>query len=213
LLLEAEVLRGRLARARAEEAAGAAQMAAQDDQVSALVRAAQQLLKARLALSQNAQSLTCAVELHDQNVGTLIAGKRAWKPQAPMSDAQLRAAQKDAERKKAEAALQPGDIAPPPLDACQRGVAEAMVRYADAWTLGFSPARVAHLRFIGAIERGSLSSSAAALEMWESVLAAPMGQLVEFHAGGVKPEDVAAIIVQAAGFTGLTAATAAGAAK
>jgi hypothetical protein len=47
------------------------------------------------------------------------------------------------------------------------------------------------------------------LSAWESVLAIPIAQVAVFHAGGVKPAEAARLIIEALGFAGLTAATAA----
>lgn len=86
---------------------------------------------------------------------------------------------------------------------CKQAVAEAMLHYANAWTLGFGPAHEAQLTYFGEVDAGALAQSAAALQGWERVLGVPIDQLVLYHSGGVKPEEVARLVIEAAGLFGL----------
>lgn len=90
---------------------------------------------------------------------------------------------------------------------CGRGVGSAILHYANAFTIGINPARAAQLRYIGAIDSGALAQSAAVMQAWDNVLGVPIDLLAKYHAGGVKPEVIAQLIVQAAGFAMLTATT------
>jgi hypothetical protein len=90
---------------------------------------------------------------------------------------------------------------------CGRGVAASMLHYANAFTIGLTPARAAQLRYIGAIDAGSLAQTAAVMKAWDDVLGIPIDLLARYHAGGIKPEAMAELIIQAAGFALLTATT------
>jgi hypothetical protein len=96
---------------------------------------------------------------------------------------------------------------------CGVGVASAILEYANAFTIGFNPARAAQLRYIGAIDSGSLAQAAAVMQAWDDVLGVPIDLLARYHAGGIKPAELAQLIVQGAGFAGLIATTAVRAAK
>ncbi len=206
LLLEAEILRGRLTRAKAELAAGDSQIAALEEQRDALLRAGRQIDEARTAI-RDGDKLLCSDALQRDSVADVVLGRRGSHTSATPEPTTQKPPAKPARSQ------QSAPPAPPPDGPCRRGVAGALVHYANAWTIGFVPARSAQLRYIGAVERGSLESSAAALEMWETSLAIPIDQLAAYHSGGVKPEDVAQIIVQAAGFAALTTTTGIQAAK
>ncbi len=185
LLLRAEQVRGELAHAKAEQALTEKEIAALADKVAAYQRAWSELWVARLTLR----------------------GGLSWTPVTSPA----KPAKAPADDRCSNLTSTVGESMT--SSRCGRAVAGAMLHYANAWTLGFGPARIADIRYIGAIDDGKLEVSSAALETWEHVLAVPIDQIVKFHSGGTKPEEVAKVIVGAVGFAGLIATTGAQAAK
>ncbi|WP_147443098.1 hypothetical protein [Corallococcus sp. AB011P] len=91
---------------------------------------------------------------------------------------------------------------------CKIDLATALIHYGNSWSVGERRARVALVQLNGDLHQQALDLSAVALRQWENVLAVPINAVVERHAGGVKPEDLARLLVEIAGFTAVGLATA-----
>lgn len=91
---------------------------------------------------------------------------------------------------------------------CRIDLATALIHYGNSWSVGERRARVALVQLNGDLHLQALDLSAAALKQWENVLAVPILAVLERHAGGVKPEELARLLVQIAGFTAVGVAAA-----
>ncbi|AFE07139.1 hypothetical protein COCOR_06811 [Corallococcus coralloides DSM 2259] len=91
---------------------------------------------------------------------------------------------------------------------CKIDLATALIHYGNSWSIGERRARIALVQLNGDLHQQALDLSAVALRQWENVLAVPINAVVERHAGGVKPEDLARLLVEIAGFTAVGLATA-----
>lgn len=88
-------------------------------------------------------------------------------------------------------------------EAVRRDTAEALLAYANAWTVGRVAQEEIDYTLIGLAHDGALDASAAALAQWENLIRVPLAQLVALHGAGVTSEDISAIvghIITAAGF-------------
>jgi hypothetical protein len=76
----------------------------------------------------------------------------------------------------------------------------ALLYYSEAWTI--SRAREEQLAYvlIAIDHESALDEAEYTLSQWDALIAAPLGELARVHAGGVRPEQISALI-QAAGFT------------
>ena len=87
--------------------------------------------------------------------------------------------------------------------ACRGKVAETLLHFANAYTLGELRARLASRAIDGDLQDEAIEASAAAMKVWQQVLAVPIEALVRRHAAGVKPEEVARLVFQAVGAAAL----------
>jgi len=78
--------------------------------------------------------------------------------------------------------------------ACRELMVSALLRYANSWTLGRFVQEEMDYRVIGLRHLAVIDQSEVAFAQWENVLSVPIGQLVEYHSGGIRPEDVANLI-------------------
>jgi hypothetical protein len=88
-------------------------------------------------------------------------------------------------------------------EAVRRDTAEALLAYANAWTVGRVAQEEIDYMLIGLAHDGALDASAAALAQWENLIRVPLAQLVALHGAGVTSEEISAIvghIITAAGF-------------
>jgi hypothetical protein len=86
----------------------------------------------------------------------------------------------------------------------RRNVAEALLAYANAWTVGRVTQEEIDYMLIGQAHEGALDASAAALAQWENLIRVPLAQLVALHSAGVTSDDISRIvghIITAAGLT------------
>jgi len=74
---------------------------------------------------------------------------------------------------------------------CRELTLQALLAYANSWTLGRIPQEEADYRSIAARHAAVVDASENALAQWESLIGVPMGQLVAFHASGINPQDIA----------------------
>jgi hypothetical protein len=90
--------------------------------------------------------------------------------------------------------------------ACRERIATALLHYANSFTAG--EVRVVEARRMqdANLHDEAIDHSAAAMREWEALLSIPVEEVVEYHATGVKPEDLARILVEAAGLTVIGAA-------
>ena len=60
----------------------------------------------------------------------------------------------------------------------------------------------ADMKLVVSYYRDAFISSEAALSYWDALIATPLAQLQAYHAGGLKPEEIAQFL-QAAGVVGI----------
>ena len=77
---------------------------------------------------------------------------------------------------------------------CRELVFKLLVAYSNAWTFGRVPQEQIDYRLIALHHDAALDTSEIAFERWEALLGVPIGQLVDLHATGMRPEDIATII-------------------
>lgn len=87
----------------------------------------------------------------------------------------------------------------------RRAVAEALLAYANAWTVGRVAQEEIDYMLIGQAHEGALDASAAALAQWENLIRVPLAQLVALHSAGVTSDDISRIIGHIITAAGLTA--------
>lgn len=88
-------------------------------------------------------------------------------------------------------------------EAIRRDTAEALLAYANAWTVGRVAQEEIDYRIIGLAHEAALGASAAALAQWENLIRVPLAQLVALHGAGITSEELSTIIghvITAAGF-------------
>lgn len=88
-------------------------------------------------------------------------------------------------------------------EAVRRDTAEALLAYANAWTIGRVAQEEVDYMLIGLAHESALDASAVALAQWENLIRVPLAQLVALHGAGVTTEDISTIIghiITAAGF-------------
>lgn len=90
-------------------------------------------------------------------------------------------------------------------EAVRRSVAEALLAYANAWTVGRVTQEELDYILIGQAHEGALDASAAALAQWENLIRVPLAQLVALHGAGVTSDDISRIIGHLITAAGLTA--------
>lgn len=87
----------------------------------------------------------------------------------------------------------------------RRAVAEALLAYANAWTVGRVAQEEIDYMLIGQAHEGALDASAAALAQWENLIRVPLAQLVALHSAGITSDDISRIIGHLITAAGLTA--------
>lgn len=87
----------------------------------------------------------------------------------------------------------------------RRAVAEALLAYANAWTVGRVAQEEIDYMLIGQAHESALDASAAALAQWENLIRVPLAQLVALHGAGVTSDDISRIIGHIITAAGLTA--------
>ena len=92
------------------------------------------------------------------------------------------------------AALQDGQ----PL--CKQALAETLLLYANSWSVGERRARAALVLLNGDLHGQAIDLSEAAVQQWDNMLAVPIDTILKRHASGVKPEELARLLVEIAGF-------------
>jgi hypothetical protein len=88
-------------------------------------------------------------------------------------------------------------------EAVRRDTAEALLAYANAWTIGRVAQEEIDYMLIGLAHESALDSSAVALAQWENLIRVPLAQLVALHGAGITSEQISTIvghIITAAGF-------------
>ncbi len=80
---------------------------------------------------------------------------------------------------------------------CKERVADGLLKYANSWSSRRTEEE-SDFRLIALEYNPSLDESANALSQWQNLIEVPLGQLATFHASGITPADIAALI-QAAG--------------
>jgi len=91
--------------------------------------------------------------------------------------------------------------APDPL--CRQAIAQTLIHFGNAYTIGELHARIAEKRTTGDLHDQAIEISAAALRTWEDALAVPINSVAERHAAGIKPEDAARLAVEGIGAAAL----------
>jgi hypothetical protein len=87
----------------------------------------------------------------------------------------------------------------------RHAVAEALLAYANAWTVGRVAQEEIDYMLIGQAHEGALDASAAALAQWENLIRVPLAQLVALHSAGITSDDISRIIGHLITAAGLTA--------
>jgi len=77
---------------------------------------------------------------------------------------------------------------------CREKVFKLLVAYSNVWTFGRVPQEQIDYRLIALHHDAALDVSELAFERWNTLLGVPIGQLVDLHATGIKPEDIATMI-------------------
>lgn len=77
--------------------------------------------------------------------------------------------------------------------ACRELIVNALLHFANSWTLGRIPQEEIDYRLIAARHTAVLDASEVALAQWQSLIGVPISQLAVFHGSGVKPEDFSAL--------------------
>jgi hypothetical protein len=88
-------------------------------------------------------------------------------------------------------------------DGVRRDTAEALLAYANAWTIGRVAQEEIDYMLIGLAHESALDASAVALAQWENLIRVPLAQLVALHGAGITSEEISTIIghiITAAGF-------------
>jgi hypothetical protein len=88
-------------------------------------------------------------------------------------------------------------------EAIRRDTAEALLAYANAWTIGRVAQEEIDYMLIGLAHESALDASAVALAQWENLIRVPLAQLVALHGAGITSEEISTIIghiITAAGF-------------
>ena len=85
-------------------------------------------------------------------------------------------------------------------DACRDDATRVLQALSNAWTLGRFAQREADVLDLAVRHEASIDRSRAAMAMREVYLAAGVAELVKFNNGGIKPETLALLIVNAVGF-------------
>ncbi|WP_374586485.1 hypothetical protein [Pseudoduganella sp.] len=78
-------------------------------------------------------------------------------------------------------------------NACSMHAAKALLSFSAAWTAGRVPTEQGDYLLLDQLELAALDESEAALLQTEAAVKAAMVQIVALHAGGIKPEDIAAL--------------------
>ncbi|WP_428267119.1 hypothetical protein [Haliangium sp.] len=76
----------------------------------------------------------------------------------------------------------------------RRDLADALLAYANAWTLGRLDQEEIRYRLIGLSHEGALDASANALAQWDNLIRVPLTQLVALHGSGITSDDISLII-------------------
>lgn len=87
----------------------------------------------------------------------------------------------------------------------RRTVAEALLAYANAWTVARVTQEEIDYMLIGQAHEGALDASATALAQWQNLIRVPLAQLVALHSAGVTSDDISRIIGHIITAAGLTA--------
>jgi hypothetical protein len=87
---------------------------------------------------------------------------------------------------------------------CRELVANALLYYANSWTLGRVVQEEVDYRLIAARHDAALDASEIALAQWQNLIGVPLSQLAAFHGAGIRSDQVRNFI-QALGFSGLIA--------
>jgi hypothetical protein len=85
-------------------------------------------------------------------------------------------------------------------DGCRDDATRVLQALGNAWTLGRFAQREADVLDLAVRHEASIDRSRAAMAMREVYLAAGVAELVKFNNGGIKPETLALLIVNAVGF-------------
>ena len=88
-------------------------------------------------------------------------------------------------------------------DAVRRDTADALLAYANAWTIGRVAQEELDYMIIGLAHESALAASAVALAQWENLVRVPLAQLVALHGAGITSAELSTIvghIITAAGF-------------
>ena len=93
-------------------------------------------------------------------------------------------------------------LAAPPPGAASRELAKAEMRYLQAEAAAAGPIEQ-RFREIDVRHRESLLAKQTALRAWDNLINTPLVQLDNFHQTGLKPQELADLIVKALGFTAL----------
>jgi len=79
----------------------------------------------------------------------------------------------------------------------------SLTAFSDSFTLGEASAEEADYRLIALDYDISLDRSEDAAKEWERLIAVPIDRLIAFYGSGIKPEALAALIIQAIGLGGI----------
>ena len=93
-----------------------------------------------------------------------------------------------------------GLVAAHDAKACRDDLTRGLVAFGNAWTVGRAAQRQTDVLDLGTRHDASLARSRAAMAVREVYLVAGVAELVKYNKGGLAPEALAQIIVQAVGF-------------
>ena len=91
-------------------------------------------------------------------------------------------------------------IAAQAQDGCRDDATRALQSLSNAWTIGRAAQREADALDLAVRHEASIDRSRAAMAMREVYMAAGVAELVKFNKGGINPETLALLIVNAVGF-------------
>ncbi len=89
---------------------------------------------------------------------------------------------------------------------CKTAIATSLHLLASAWTRSELRERVLARRLDGDLHDEAIDLSAVASAQWEDVLGVSLEAVAQLHASGIKPEDLARLLVDIAGIVGISLA-------
>ncbi len=98
-----------------------------------------------------------------------------------------------------------GNNIPKIIDQNKMDLGITLYYFSKSWTLGRIVQEDIDYKLIGLRHDRALDGSATALAQWNNLIAVPLSRIEAYHASGIKPNDIATILIQAGGFSSVAA--------